>query len=142
MEWLSHIFTPPALVGIAVITGIILTVKMTAPVIKGITHFFDDLRGEEARPGVPARPGIMEAMATLATAQTAQAESLQRLETEQQAQSTKIETIRHEVEFNNGTSVKDSAIRTEQKVNGLVDDISALKAHVLLDNPHRSTTLN
>ena len=35
------------------------------PTMKALQNIADDLRGEEARPGVPARPGVMERMAAL-----------------------------------------------------------------------------
>lgn len=35
------------------------------PAMKALQNIADDLRGEEARPGVPARPGVMERMAAL-----------------------------------------------------------------------------
>lgn len=33
--------------------------------LRGLVHLIDDLRGEEDRPGVPGRPGLMERMGSL-----------------------------------------------------------------------------
>jgi hypothetical protein len=41
------------------------------------------------------------------------------------AQDRVLETIRHEVEFNNGSSVKDAAVRTERKVKEIADTLDA-----------------
>lgn len=35
------------------------------PVARKLNHFVDDVAGEKARPGVPARPGLMERMCNL-----------------------------------------------------------------------------
>lgn len=50
--------------GSAVLTFI--TVKVW-PFVRKLNHFVDDVAGEPARRGVPARPGLMERMATVET---------------------------------------------------------------------------
>lgn len=56
------------------------------PVFRKVVHIVDDITGEEARPGVPARPGLME----------------------------RISTIEHEVRPNGGGSIKDAVNRIEE----------------------------
>ena len=62
--------------------------RILRPIAKKVDEFFDDWNGEKERPGVPGRRGVME----------------------------RLDTIEHEVTFNNGSSVKDSAQRTEKSV--------------------------
>lgn len=45
--------------GVAVATMLALAVKAFRGV-RRVSHFLDDWFGEESRPGVPARPGVME----------------------------------------------------------------------------------
>jgi hypothetical protein len=61
-----------------------------------IDDLMDDLRGSPARPGVAARPGVME--------------RLQRLEYE-------VAAVRHEVTDNSGGSLKDAVKRVEAKLD-------------------------
>ncbi|GAA5048138.1 hypothetical protein HNP84_000235 [Thermocatellispora tengchongensis] len=62
---------------------------------QGIDDFLDDWRGEPPRPGVPARPGVME--------------RLERVEQE-------VVAVRHEVTTNDGSSLKDAVKRVETKL--------------------------
>jgi hypothetical protein len=63
---------------IAVVTGAAVTVLTAGAafcwwlwrrVVIRWVHFLDDVTGEEARPGVPRRPGLVEEVATLRTRQ-------------------------------------------------------------------------
>lgn len=49
-------------VAISFIAGI--TVKLW-PILKKLQQFLDDFQGEEPRPGVPERPGVMKRLETL-----------------------------------------------------------------------------
>lgn len=53
---------------IAAITGVFVTLKGLARVIRRTQHFLDDWFGEEARDGVPARPGVMERLEAMEAA--------------------------------------------------------------------------
>lgn len=48
--------------------GILLTAGgiawKLAPLARRITHFLDDWQGEDARPGIPRRPGVLERLQT------------------------------------------------------------------------------
>ncbi len=70
---------------IGAITAIVVGVTKTVQFFAKISRHVDDLVGEEARPGVPARPGIMQ----------------------------RLENIEHELTTNSGSSLKDAVRRIE-----------------------------
>ena len=49
---------------ITLVAGIVVLVRKVTPAMKKLSDTLDDIQGERARPGVPARPGIMERLAT------------------------------------------------------------------------------
>jgi hypothetical protein len=53
------------MVSLAIITALVGFVKFVMPKVRQLGHLIDDLAGEPARQGVPARPGLMERMATV-----------------------------------------------------------------------------
>lgn len=71
-----------------------------------LKDFLDDVKGEPARPGVPARAGLME----------------------------RVQRIEHEVLPNTGTSLNDAVRRTDEAVVRLEQSVS--EAHDKLDNDH------
>lgn len=70
---------------------------------KKLVHMVDDWFGEEARPGVPARPGVMERLQTMDDS---------------------IVQIQHEVNFNSGKSIKDAVHRTDENVAQVAGDVT------------------
>lgn len=78
---------------IVMVTALSMIAKFVWPVIKKWADLADDLMGEKARPGVPARPGLMERMATVEE---------------------KTESIHHEMFPNSGGSLRDAVDRQEQ----------------------------
>ncbi|WP_284984315.1 hypothetical protein [Arthrobacter sp. efr-133-TYG-118] len=94
-----------------------------------IGNFLDDWEGRAARPGVDREPGVMERLKVLEDTQASQGETLA-------TQDKTLETIRHEVEFNNGSSVKDAVVRTEK---GQKELAAQLEAHL---KPGPTTTIN
>lgn len=101
-----------------------------------ISNFFDDWEGRPARPGVDAEPGVMERLKVLEDTQATQGVTLH-------DQNAVLETIRHEVEFNNGSSVKDATLRLEEgqekQAEKLGDIASRLEEHL---KPGPTTTIN
>lgn len=59
-EWLAWVAGIVAAVG-----GIIVGMRAAGRAVRRANHFFDDWFGEPPRPGQPARPGVMERLATL-----------------------------------------------------------------------------
>lgn len=74
------------------------------PSLRKIMHFIDDVAGEPARPGVDARPGLMERVTSIELKQDEQADAL--------------EVVRHEVTTNHGSSLKDSVKGIELRLDG------------------------
>jgi hypothetical protein len=96
---------------------ITLVVKLWKP-LKAFSDFLDDVKGEPGRPGVPARPGLMERVSSIETS---------------------LSEVRHEVLPNTGTSLNDSVRRTEGAVGVLTESVKTLQddmteAHRKLDN--------
>lgn len=99
-----------------------------------IVHMFDDMAGAPARKGVAARAGLMERMATmeamagqLQTTQNAHTEQLNAMAAENAEQSRMLQSVSHEVHFNNGSSVKDSTTRTEAALKVVAEDVADIK---------------
>lgn len=70
------------------------------PWMRKIMHFIDDVAGEPERPGVPARPGLMERVTTIESS---------------------LEQVRHEVTTNHGSSLKDAVKDIQSAVGDLAD---------------------
>lgn len=83
---------------------------------KALTDFLDDVKGEDARAGVPARPGIMARLETIEQLQTSQGQTL--------------EVVRHELFPNSGKSLRDQTNRMEQKLNADNTRIAELSEQV------------
>ena len=82
-------------VGIVVVWGLI---KKVWPLLRKLGDFLDDVAGEPARPGVPARAGLME----------------------------RVQRIEHELFPNSGKSMRDQTDRIEEKVNSDDERIGSL----------------
>ena len=78
------------------------------PFLRKITHFIDDVAGEPARPGVDARPGLMERLSVVEEKQDEQSVSLAK-------QSAALAVVQHEVTTNHGSSLKDAVKKLERK---------------------------
>jgi hypothetical protein len=101
MEWQ----TISAIIGVVAGTSAVIGwfFRKGLPAIRKFWRVIDRMVGVPAENGHPAQPGLFERMdhqdATL------------------QEQSVVLETIRHEVEFNNGSSVKDAITRIEKRLD-------------------------
>ena len=71
-------------------------------VIKRLNHFLDDVMGEEARPGVPARPGLME----------------------------RVMRVEHELFPNSGASLRDQTNRIESTITEIGEAVTTLRSDV------------
>lgn len=75
----------------AALMGLFKAFKAIAGLVRRVTHFLDDYLGTEERPGVPARAGLSERLAS----------------------------IEHELHPNSGTSMRDSIDRIESRLDGI-----------------------
>lgn len=102
-----------------------LTVKVW-PVVRRLGRFLDDVQGEPARPGAPARPGWGERLSAIEARQGATVERLDNLETSQLKVITRLESVesttervRAQTENSHTTNLRDDL----DHVTGLVTDL-------------------
>ena len=86
-------------VGIVVVVGLI---KKVWPLLRKMGDFLDDVAGEPARPGVPARAGLME----------------------------RVQRIEYELFPNSGKSMRDQIDRMEELLNNDNERIGALSTQL------------
>lgn len=134
-------FTDPQLIaGIGALAGLVGTIVAIAKAHAAwrkwkngwkhrIGNFLDDWEGRPERPGKDREPGVMERLKVLEDTQAAQGSTLA-------AQDGILETIRHEVEFNNGSSVKDAVVRTEKGQKELAERLDAHLGPAVTVNVH------
>ncbi|MFJ4166277.1 hypothetical protein ACIPY5_12035 [Microbacterium sp. NPDC089698] len=87
-DWLEGVSVWEVLVTVGVVTTVVLALWKLIPLFKKLSNFIDDVAGEEARAGVPARAGLME----------------------------RVQRIEHELFPNSGGSARDAINRTEAAV--------------------------
>lgn len=95
-QWISDVIAVSPILGGLAVAGFLIW--KVGPVFRKWSRFIDRVVGVPADPktGQKEVPGIFERL---------------------DHQDTVLETIRHEVEFNNGSSVKDAVTRVENKLN-------------------------
>jgi hypothetical protein len=76
--------------------------------LRKISHFIDDVNGESARPGVAARPGVMEQVAALTAAQDDMRVRQEEIASVAQTAADDASAIRSELTPNGGSSTKDA----------------------------------
>ena len=87
------------------------------PQLRAIMHALDDLRGEEARPGFDARPGVFERIKAVEDGHADIRETL----TEQ---GKVLADIQHHVKPNSGSSSYDALLREIKAVRAVAEDTS------------------
>lgn len=121
-QWISDLITVSPVLGgivVAVFLGLIAW-KYLRPPTKGIEHFLEDWNGESARPGVPARPGMMQRVANIETSQIITATHQTKADAFFEKYGPIIDKLDHEMHPNSGSSLADAVNRTE----------ASLKAHI------------
>ena len=93
-------------------TVLVIALIKTSKFIKRVVHFFDDYFGEEERPGVNARPGFSERMASIEKSLEVGAEKFNTIEY-------KLDKIDYELRPNSGLSLRDAVNRIEKRVETL-----------------------
>lgn len=104
--WITDLI--PVTPWLAAIGVLIWVAVKVFPFLRKITHFIDDVAGEPARAGVPARPGLMERLSVVEEKQDEQSVALAQ-------QSVSLAVVKHEVTTNHGSSLKDAVKKLEKK---------------------------
>lgn len=104
-DWVADLSVGGALAfGVIVFAALTVVVRLWKP-LRRFGHLLDDMAGEPARPGVPARAGLMERVAAVEGATW---------------------TIRSEVLPNSGTSLRDEVTRNTEGIKSAHDRIDEL----------------
>lgn len=90
---------------VAGIGGLWALLRRAVPVLRKIGHLVDDLVGEPARPGHPARPGVM-----------------QRLQ--------ELDERTAELRPDSGGSIKDTVHRIDQRIEGIDRRLGIVETHL------------
>lgn len=100
-EWITDLIqVAPWAAGAALLVWV--AVKIGKPIRK-FMHLIDDLVGEEERPGMPARPGLMERVGTI--------------EGKQDDLQAAVRVVQHEVTTNHGSSLKDAVKDVQERLD-------------------------
>lgn len=101
---------------VAIFTAVSVFLWKAFPIVKKFIVFVNDVAGEDARPGFPARPGLFDRIHSIETTQNAVAD--------------KVDRVHHELFPNSGKSLRDQTNRIEQKVSADYREITKLKVAV------------
>lgn len=88
--------------GVLILVLLIWAGSKGVPALRKVMHFIDDVAGEPARAGVPARPGLMERMTTIETS---------------------LQQVRHEVTPNHGSTMNDALRSVREDVSGIRETV-------------------
>jgi len=77
--------------------------------LKKVNEFLEDWRGEDARPGYPGRPGVLQRLVDLED---------------------KVRTIEHESVPNSGSSMKDAVNRIDKSLPEFLARMAALESRI------------
>lgn len=111
--WLAVLWL---LLVVGTLVGIIAFLVKAFPIVRKLIAFLNDVGGEEARPGFPARPGLFD--------------RIHSIELLQASMSDKLDNVHHELFPNSGKSLRDQTNRIEAKVSADYREISRLKEQV------------
>ena len=106
-----------ALTWVGMVGLVVAWMAKVMPQLRAIMHALDDLRGEEARPGFDARPGVFERIKVV---EDGHADIRQTL-TEQ---GKVLADIQHHVKPNSGSSSYDALLREVKAVRAVAEDTS------------------
>jgi hypothetical protein len=94
------------LMAAALVTALgVIWKQVVRPIVawcRKVLNFLDDVMGESARPGVDARPGLMERARSIEVTQVDHGDRLKKIE--------------YQLEPNSGSSLRDAVDRVEQAV--------------------------
>jgi len=83
---------------------------------KKAVHFFDDFLGENARPGVPQRPGMSERISNMESCINKVNQRLNTIEH-------KVQSIDKELQPNSGASLRDAVVRIEKRLEHVESEV-------------------
>lgn len=110
--WVEQL-TVGEVIGLVAGTALMVTVlAKTWRLFGRVKDLLDDLAGEPERPGVPARPALMQRVATIERG---------------------LADVHHQTHPNSGSSIKDTVNRTESKVNELSGQLHEHVTHSTAD---------
>lgn len=108
LAFLGGVTLGDVLVWGTVAASVFAVFRWLIPFARKLVHFLDDVAGEDARPGVAARPGLMERLSIVEEKQDEQSVSMAK-------QSAALAVVQHEVTTNHGSSLKDAVKKLERK---------------------------
>lgn len=100
MDWLAALTAVEILGGLSALGVLGMSLKWVVPILTGLRDFLADWKGEPARPGVEARPGVPERMKTIEDEQRRQSGDLSAVRTQMEAVTSlhaDIEKMRHQI---------------------------------------------
>ena len=115
--WVDSVTLGQAITWLGMVGLVVAWMAKVMPQLRAIMHALDDLRGEEARPGFEARPGVFERIKAV---EDGHADIRQTL-TEQ---GKVLADIQHHVKPNSGSSSYDALLREIKAVRAVAEDTS------------------
>ena len=115
-----------AILWVLLVAAILLGVVKAFPVVMKFVTFVNDVAGEEARPGFPARPGLFDRIDSIEITQQSVSDKVDSIEIAQKDMAGKVEKVHHELFPNSGKSLRDQTDRIEAKVTADYKEIGKI----------------
>ena len=116
-----------AILWVLLVAAILLGVVKAFPVVRKFVTFVNDVAGEEARPGFPARPGLFDRIDSIEITQQSVSDKVDSIEIAQKDMAGKVEKVHHELFPNSGKSLRDQTNRIEAKVSADYREIGKIR---------------
>lgn len=116
-----------AILWVLLVAAILLGVVKAFPVVRKFVTFVNDVAGEEARPGFPARPGLFDRIHSIEITQQSVSDKVDSIEIAQRDMAGKVEKVHHELFPNSGKSLRDQTNRIEAKVSADYKEIGKIR---------------
>ena len=116
-----------AILWVLLVAAILLGVVKAFPVVRKFVTFVNDVAGEEARPGFPARLGLFDRIHSIEITQQSVSDKVDSIEIAQKDMAGKVEKVHHELFPNSGKSLRDQTNRIEAKVTADYREIGKIR---------------